>query len=227
MKRLFRCASGMVLVASLMLCVGVCALWVRSFVRHDRWRRGIADGEIDVESRRGRLMWSRIYWVGDDPPPPVWDWRADPVHYFAALDEESPWRVFEWSWQSEYSVVCVLGVEWKTESPDDDAPHSYAPLMVAVPHWLLAGFLAAGPAYFALRGLRRRRIVARSRKGLCPSCGYDLRATPEGGGALLGRCPECGAEGNVPQASCQSDDDGGAVSSQAVSRPAAAGGAKR
>ena len=33
--------------------------------------------------------------------------------------------------------------------------------------------------------LRRARRVRRMRDGLCPECGYDVRASPE-------QCPECG-----------------------------------
>ena len=53
---------------------------------------------------------------------------------------------------------------------------------VAVPHWLPALLSSLAPARWLVRRLLRRRP---GRAGLCPSCGYDLRATPE-------RCPECG-----------------------------------
>jgi predicted amidophosphoribosyltransferase len=46
------------------------------------------------------------------------------------------------------------------------------PLLLALP--LPVGRLA--------RHLHRRRAAT---SGLCPACGYDLRATPD-------RCPECG-----------------------------------
>jgi len=52
---------------------------------------------------------------------------------------------------------------------------------VTGPYWFVAVCFAALPA---LRGWRRFRPVPRP-AGLCPACGYDLRATPD-------KCPECG-----------------------------------
>ena len=52
---------------------------------------------------------------------------------------------------------------------------------VSVPFWFIAVMFAL-PAVVMVRGEWRRRKV---RPGLCPGCGYDVRATPE-------RCPECG-----------------------------------
>ena len=48
--------------------------------------------------------------------------------------------------------------------------------------------LPAGLVYFWMCDLRNPRWLQRARRnrGLCPACGYDLRATPD-------KCPECGA----------------------------------
>jgi hypothetical protein len=54
---------------------------------------------------------------------------------------------------------------------------------LVLPLWLLALATAAPPALWWLGRAKARR---RFRRGLCPKCGYDLRATPD-------RCPECGA----------------------------------
>jgi hypothetical protein len=53
--------------------------------------------------------------------------------------------------------------------------------MYSVPVWLPAAIFFTLALVCARRALRRP--VAR---GICPACGYDLRATPD-------RCPECGA----------------------------------
>jgi hypothetical protein len=58
-------------------------------------------------------------------------------------------------------------------------------MIVTVPYWLLAVATAIPPAFFSMRYLRHRKRRRRINAGLCPNCGYDLRATP-------GACPECG-----------------------------------
>jgi hypothetical protein len=55
---------------------------------------------------------------------------------------------------------------------------------VGRPEIFAAVVLLAIPPAFGVH--RRRKAARRRRPGLCPACGYDLRATP----AL---CPECGA----------------------------------
>jgi hypothetical protein len=53
-----------------------------------------------------------------------------------------------------------------------------------VPVWVVVAATAPLPLFRGLQLVRARR-AKRRRPGVCPACGYDLRATP-------GRCPECG-----------------------------------
>jgi len=56
---------------------------------------------------------------------------------------------------------------------------------VELPSWFLATAFAVLPAVAFARRTRRRRENRLAAAGLCLSCHYDLRATPD-------RCPECG-----------------------------------
>jgi len=63
--------------------------------------------------------------------------------------------------------------------------NAYFKVLFRVPYWLLAILLAIPPILWSAQFFRLRRRRNRIRNGLCPQCGYDLRATPD-------RCPECG-----------------------------------
>ena len=71
---------------------------------------------------------------------------------------------------------------WEGAGPVTYANYTLGAEVIEVPWWTLAlPLLAAAGGVWWWAGRSRRRSAV----GLCPRCGYDLRATP-------GRCPECG-----------------------------------
>ena len=166
-RRLFTLCSAV----SLLLCIGVCVLWVRSRRHFDsvQWvsgGRGVSltsvFGCVEFEITRPPLNIDRADGafvsreVGDVPAttrqrfaPTLNEWGARRLNYTVNFGPPS--------------VMRVAGVRVRTA--------------------ILAALFAVLPVSRLAYSFndRRRRIA-----GLCRSCGYDLRASPE-------RCPECGA----------------------------------
>jgi hypothetical protein len=155
-RRLSTLAAGV----STALFVGVVVLWVRSHRRVDlaEW----------LGTSRGVRLWSSAGVLA--------------VHVFV---RQGGGDAGQWSLQSgphggDYYIYTPgdrFGFGWVHAGPVLDDTIAY------VPYWFLSLSAAAPPVVWWVRRRRRRR---RARAGLCPACGYDLRATP-------GRCPECGA----------------------------------
>jgi len=88
--------------------------------------------------------------------------------------------------QVEWWHSGLLGAQLSIGHPDKFYQHNgrWIPVRLDVPHWML---LIAGSllAFWIKRRHDRALRCERAAAGLCPNCGYDLRATP-------GECPECG-----------------------------------
>jgi len=83
-----------------------------------------------------------------------------------------PWHALPWQ--------CQISIPHGSAG---DVSSSVAIDRYVVAYWFVILIVALVPL---LQFIRALRVRSRMRSGLCPACGYDLRATPD-------RCPECGA----------------------------------
>ncbi len=133
---------------------------------------------ISHQSYRGRA--SLIYMRADEtaksrdlPRRVTWHASAFPIREKDRYDAPGwvAWSGFDWQF-SRAEGGRANGEYWSNRN-----------IFVCVPYW--APLLLAGGGGW-LVGRRARVKRSRLHKGLCPSCGYDVRATPQ-------QCPECGA----------------------------------
>jgi hypothetical protein len=157
---------------SLLLCVAVCVLWVRSYYVCDWVGRVYYSPGLPSEDHHlylRSIFGTAVLAGGGDPAENFSDtrWvrrRSDAWDY--PLGPAGP------------SVLQALGIGWDNERALDTGETSWeVQVRLAWPALL--------SALTTLLLIRHRRVAGRTREGLCPRCGYDLRATPR-------RCPECG-----------------------------------
>ena len=203
MRRLLRILLNAATVVSLLLCVAVIVLWVRSYRSIEVvGRANVLPGQIQagsgspslipvqlfsVESGSGRILFdrSKVYLtaegvdrVGGDG---AWHFSTEPATaqwpygLIPGVGGGTYWNTMGFGRRQQAWTGNVLNVPNLSQSVDDRW----------LPHWLLAVITAILPVRACARIVRHRRSQWHLQRGLCPGCGYDLRATPD-------RCPECG-----------------------------------
>ncbi len=174
----FWLGTAATLVSALLFLASI-ALCVRSYFRIDELRSVSLPSEghprdMTLISHTGqvRLVWIRHafqYFNGDPFPSLGRNWATQDNHFGKLFPGDT-----------------TLGFRFLSEARSmqrNGRPvRIYEINAIGVPYFAIA-LLSAIPPAIAIRHWQRHRATLR--KGLCPFCGYDLRATPD-------RCPECG-----------------------------------
>jgi hypothetical protein len=155
MRRLFRWTFNLAAAAAAVLFVGVCVLWVRSYFTSDYFWWYRGALAVGMYDGNGLLV--------------------------LAVRHNLPWA--ETGIRHESRAAGDFWEPYGLWSFGDTSWGGFGGRNVTAPLWGYA-ILFSLPPLLRLFALHRQRGRLRA-AGLCPACGYDLRATPE-------RCPECG-----------------------------------
>jgi hypothetical protein len=180
LRKAFTIASAV----SLVLFVGTVVLWGRSYSQSPSTAGNLAFGSLSRGSRTFRYVLFLSY-AGR---------LEGEVDRETGSDEESVDLIglhcfqsdltFDMGPQEPPSVLSASAFHGSYERSEWPAvAKTYLKLTFIVPYWPLAAMFGLAPTIWICRYVVRR---SHRRSGRCPSCGYDLRATPD-------RCPECGA----------------------------------
>jgi hypothetical protein len=140
------------------------------------------------------LAWSYLDRVGFGYEQVVWQWEDTyPASYAIWTPEpgciaatrgveviDSPMT------ENNPPPPAFAGFAMTTDWRDVDMHWGVPRVYCQAPCWFLFLLTAILPARWAAIGAS---VAKRRASGLCPACGYDLRASPD-------RCPECGAGRN-------------------------------
>ena len=211
MLKLLRRILSFACFIALLVCIALVVLWVRSRHVADFLGRKTYDFDPAMGMRNttsaaglfsasGRLAIGHIYGRNVDvaafaPKPTArheahWTRESQRLAYGVILDPPSddlpsPGECSRWVWRGAGVYLAEFFYPYDTGSTGYEA--------LVIPYHLIVPITAIPGVWSVVAVISLvRRLVAhvrgahRQRRGLCPACGYDLRASQQ-------TCPECGA----------------------------------